>query len=133
MTRFKFFDTRRNFAQPTALATPASLGSLRDPAAPGLSAFTGGLSMVTIATSRSRVSLTGSFIKLSGHAATCRVCSGSKQTRLVGVFPGLVYMEESSRPPSTTSVCPVMKDERSLARSAATSAISRGWPKWRMG
>ena len=76
---------------------------------PGLSAFTGGLSIVTTAMSSTRVSLTRSVITFSVH--------------------DFFYKDESKRPPSTISVWPVIKDDASLANSNATSAISMGCPK----
>ena len=40
-----------------------------------------------------------------------------------------VYIEDSKRPPSTTRIWPVMKEDWSLASNNATSATSIGWPK----
>ena len=54
-------------------------------------------------------------------------------SRARGISFDSIYIEDNKRPPSTTMVCPVRYDDASLASSSATSAISGGWPRCRIG
>ena len=70
----------------------------------------------------------------AGKPRGCFPISKPWENRRPKAYSTRVYQrDDSRRPPSTTRVCPVIKDERPLASSNATSAISIGWPKWRMG